>query len=188
MSGAGRGTPRVSPFQGFGPQSRPQADVEVFERVAFQQKGSFGIFSRTLTTDWESFSGDPSPIFLNRGILRFRVQLGYIEGAAGGAVEIYPRFDARAYVQPVQLTGTTGSFAQYDAKAPTLIISDSNDLNETSNSSFNVTFPVPPMDDEAILLTFNAREVGVPATPGTLSILAYAADTLTHSTTNEVTP
>ena len=173
MSGAGRGTPRVSPstnaIPGLPGGTTPYGRISELTNAKFQ----FFINERTtqdLTDTFEDFQWDDpissDVINIPRGLTRGEIEGVYTEGSASGRMQLRLRW---SFSIPL--------FPSTQANSGDLTVSDQRDFVyefSFSGESVKIPFVIPIIGS----LSVQVREVGDTANPGTFEIESLAADNL----------
>lgn len=182
MSGAGRGTPRVSPTDNVPPivpgaGTTPSGSIIALPSAPFRYNGPGGP-PLVLTAAAQEYLFDDPDI---PGIIRFPVgtQRGwlvakYTEGAAGGEVGL--RF-LTGGEQPIMYPSSQSNSGDVTA---TVELRELEFLLKDTSSIGNNGFVIIPfrLSQTTYQMTLSLRETGVPGTPGTFEVSFVIADNI----------
>lgn len=168
MSGAGRGTPRISPLPEFSPISPGYPEVDPPERVVPVTNGKFywtapGTEPLQLTGVFQGLDGTSIP----SGLTRIRMDSTYTAGAVAGRFQYYVEFDGEPVVEPSDQNNADPIYSVLRIRQVV--------FESVITTRVATLLVVPP---NATLVRVFAREVGAPATPGSFIVNAYAGDNL----------
>ena len=182
MSGAGRGTPRVSPASGVAPVrpgggDNPFGQITVLPDVPFRFDGPGGD-ALTLTSAFQNYAFSP-PVGVTYnvpdGCQRVALRMKYTEGAAGGQMLL--RFldgGGRATLYPTTQSNVGDIRANTEMRELRYLIADTNQLSSGLAQGF-VYLPARLITSQ---FSIQVAEVGVPATPGEFEVRSIIADNI----------
>lgn len=181
MSGAGRGTPRISP-SAIGGVFEDETLLQVVNSEKFQSAiVNTPPNELVLNSNYQQYiaaSIGPGGGFLfPNGAIRGLASIKYTEGAVGGAVDFYFGFD---YVLNLCAQASNG-----------VLVGDRQiiemrrigyRLRDTGDRFYEIPFVFPPVfGDRSRAVSIFATESGVPATPGTITVLRITVDNLAEN-------
>lgn len=166
MSGSGKGTPRVNPYQDTVPSgtfSDPVLYPEIIPDLKVSYVRDSGSFT-DLTADFEQVYDAQEIRWTTRGVLH----VTYSEGAVGGRARFFVTYSlSRQAAIPTGVATASGDFfVAHDMKRIEYEVAESESVG---GSSGVFSLEIPMLPDTSRIRIF-AKETGVVGTPGRIRI------------------